>query len=82
MKNLAELMNPFLGTRRLQKPKTNTEINLTNQFQTEVNLINEFQFDIEWWEKSFAIEWWNINGHFNDTLYRDYLFAKIDRNTN
>ena len=68
MKKLVRTINPFSPKKRLEKSKTNKEI----------NLINEFQFDMEWWEKNFAIEWWNNNGHFNDTLYRDYLFAKID----
>jgi|694.fasta_scaffold87414_3 hypothetical protein len=43
-----------------------------------INTSNEIQFDICWWNKSFALEWWNKNGHFNDTLYRDYLSAKVE----
>lgn len=57
----------FVSEKKVEKPKTNKEL----------NLLNEYQFDMDWWNKNFAIEWWSTNGHFNDTLYRDYLLAKI-----
>lgn len=43
------------------------------------NLISAIYYDEDWWQKSIALEWWQKNGHFNDILYREVLFAKLNR---
>jgi len=40
--------------------------------------MNEIYYDIEWWNKKFALEWWSNNGHFNEELYFNILLAKIN----
>ena len=42
-------------------------------------ILNEVFTDTEWWQEKMATEWWRNNGNFNDTLYRDYLLERIDR---
>jgi len=46
---------------------------------TKQHLISAIYYDEDWWQKSIALEWWQKNGHFNDTLYREVLFAKLNR---
>ena len=46
------------------------------------NLMNEIYYDIEWWNKKFALEWWSRNGHFNEELYFNILLAKINHISN
>ena len=68
MKNLFRKLNLISQDVKCEIPKRNNSLNLSN----------EYQHDICWWNKTFALEWWQKNGHFNDTLYRDYLLAKVD----
>jgi hypothetical protein len=42
------------------------------------NLMNEIYYDIDWWDKKFALEWWSNNGHFNEELYFNILLAKLN----
>lgn len=47
--------------------------------QEKTNIIGSIYYDTDWWQKPFAVEWWSDNGHFNEMLYREILFAKLNR---
>ena len=72
MKKFVRTINFNSPKIKLEKPKENRGLN------KQLNLANEYQFDIDWWNKQWAIEWWSRNGHFNYALYRDYLLAKVN----
>lgn len=56
------------------------EIKSTDKLNNQqLKLINEACYDMEWWNKRFAIEWWTHNGHFNDSLYINVLNERFER---
>jgi hypothetical protein len=59
----------------------NDAIKLPSSYFPEQNksgLIEAIYYDSDWWKKNIATEWWRRNGHFNETLYKNLLNAKLD----
>jgi hypothetical protein len=53
------------------------DLSIKSQEQ-KTNILGSIYYDTDWWKKPFAVEWWSDNGHFNEVLYRDILFAKLN----
>jgi hypothetical protein len=64
---------------KLVLPKERVELpNWCFHEKNKSRLIEAIYYDSDWWQKNIATEWWRRNGHFNETIYQNYLLAKLD----